>query len=245
MYAAEETGDPTEVRRSAKKKPRVARAGIAAFLRRLGRAFVLLLTGYFSLCVVFLILLNWTYPPTTGVQLQRRVESLFNDDDYAKRYSPKEPEEMSRHLRRAVVAAEDTRFFEHGGFDWEAIQQAYEEGGRRGGSTISQQLAKNLFLTTHRSYVRKALEVPLTFLTEIFLPKERILDIYLNVVEWGDGIYGAEAAAQAYFGKGALGVSRTEAAALASCLPNPRQRRPRVSSWYTQVILRRMAMLGY
>ncbi len=245
MYAAEETEDPKVARAGGIRKPGSRRFEIFAVLRRVGRASVILIASYFTLCTLFLILLNWTYPPTTGVQLQRRVESLFNDGDYTKRYLPKEPNEISRHLRRAVVAAEDTRFFEHGGFDWEAIQQAYEEGGRRGGSTISQQLAKNLFLTTHRSYVRKALEVPLTFLTEIFLPKERILDIYLNVVEWGDGIYGVEAAAQAYFGKGAASITRTEAAALASCLPNPRQRRPRVNGWYTQVILRRMAMLGY
>ncbi|NNE35199.1 MAG: monofunctional biosynthetic peptidoglycan transglycosylase [Rhodothermales bacterium] len=214
-------------------------------LRRLGRIIVVLLTSYFALCTLFLILLNWTYPLTSGVHIQRRVESLFSEGEYTKRYLPEAPEDISLHLRRAVVAAEDTRFFEHGGFDWEAIQEAYEEGGRRGGSTISQQLAKNLFLTTHRSYVRKALEVPLTFLTEIFLPKERILDIYLNVVEWGEGVYGAEAASRAYFGKSAAGLTRTEAAALASCLPNPRQRRPHLNGWYTRVILRRMAMLGY
>lgn len=204
--------------------------------------------GYFTLCSLLLVLYNWVYPPTTGVQIQRRVEALFADrqqNEYRKRYKPRSVPEISPHLLHAVVAAEDTRFFEHEGFDWEAIRQAYEEGGRRGGSTISQQLAKNLFLTTHRSYVRKAFEVPLTFLTELLLRKDRILEIYVNVVEWGDGVYGVEMAARSYFNVSAESLSRTQAAALASCLPDPRRRRPRTGSWYTNVILRRMDALGY
>ncbi len=245
MDTAAETGDRIHGPPPKDKQTGSGSGRISAVFRRAIRILVLIVAAYFSLCTLALILLNWTYPPTTGVQIQRRVESLFRKEDYTKHYAPQPPGNLSKHLGRAVVAAEDTRFFTHSGFDWEAIQQAYEEGGRRGGSTISQQLAKNLFLTTHRSYVRKGLEVPLTFLTEIFLPKERILDIYLNVVEWGDGIYGAEAAARIYFGKSAAAVTRPEAAALASCLPNPRQRRPRLHGWYTSVILRRMTMLGY
>ena len=209
------------------------------------RWLVVAVVGYFSLCTLLLVLYNWTYPAITGVQVQRRIESLFREQDYVKRYEPLPASLMSSHLRHAVVAAEDSRFYSHAGFDWEAIQDAFEGGARRGGSTISQQLAKNLFLTTHRSYVRKGIEVPLTLLTEIFLPKDRILDIYLNVAEWGDGIYGAEAASRKYFGKGSSRLTRSEAAALAACLPNPRVRRPRVGGWYTGVILRRMEQLGY
>lgn len=200
---------------------------------------------YLSFCTLLLILYNWTYPPITGVQLQRRVESLFREEEYVKLYEPVQATLISSHLGHAVVAAEDSRFYSHVGFDWEQIRQAFEGGSRRGASTITQQLAKNLFLTTHRSYLRKGLEVPLTFLTEIFLSKDRILDIYLNVVEWGDGVYGAEAASRKYFGKGSARLTRSEAAALAACLPNPRVRRPRVGGWYTGVILRRMDLLGY
>ncbi len=201
--------------------------------------------GFFLICTLLLISYNWVFPPTTGVHIQRRVQSLFVEGEYSKRYDPIPMENISRHLAHAVIAAEDTRFFEHGGFDWDAIEQAYEEGGRRGGSTISQQLAKNLFLTTHRSYLRKALEVPLTVLTELLLPKERILELYVNVVEWGPGVFGAESASRHYFNVEARQLTRSQSAALAACLPDPLRRRPRTGGWYTQIILRRMDAMGY
>jgi monofunctional biosynthetic peptidoglycan transglycosylase len=135
---------------------------------------------------------------------------------------------ISTHLKRAVVAAEDDRFVDHEGFDWEGIQRALEKNGRKGravagGSTISQQLAKNLFLSPSRSYLRKAQEAVITVMIEAIWSKRRILEVYLNVVEWGDGVFGAEAAAQRYFGLSAGRLGPAESARLAVMLPNPRK----------------------
>jgi monofunctional biosynthetic peptidoglycan transglycosylase len=134
---------------------------------------------------------------------------------------------MAPELKRAVIAAEDQKFLDHHGFDVEAMEKAYERNVhrgrvRRGGSTITQQLAKNLFLSPDRSYFRKAREAMITVVLETLLSKRRILEIYLNVVEWGNGIYGAEAASQHYFERPASDLSRAEAARLASMLPRPR-----------------------
>jgi monofunctional biosynthetic peptidoglycan transglycosylase len=154
-------------------------------------------------------------------------------------------EKISPNLQRAVLAGEDTNFMFHRGFDYEAIQKAFEQAQReaareakaegedddwlpslpefkRGGSTISQQLAKNLYLSSQRSWLRKGQEAVLTFMLERTLTKRRILEIYLNVIEWGDGIYGAEAASQRYFRKPASALSATEAAFLSAMIPNPR-----------------------
>ncbi|HWY73140.1 MAG TPA: monofunctional biosynthetic peptidoglycan transglycosylase [Burkholderiaceae bacterium] len=134
---------------------------------------------------------------------------------------------ISGNLKRAVVAAEDARFLEHEGVDWEAMQKAYEQNLRRGraahgGSTISQQLAKNLFLSAHRSYWRKAQELLITWMVEAVWNKRRILEVYLNVVEWGDGVFGAQAAARHYFGVDAASLSPEQAAQMAAMLPAPR-----------------------
>jgi len=133
--------------------------------------------------------------------------------------------EISRHMAQAVVASEDQKFLEHFGFDVEAIQEAMDgnKAGKRirGGSTISNQTAKNVFLWPGRNYVRKGLEAYFTFLIELFWPKERIMEVYLNVIEMGDGIYGVEAAAQKFYGKPASKLSRQEAAMIAAVLPNP------------------------
>ncbi|MDX1546884.1 MAG: monofunctional biosynthetic peptidoglycan transglycosylase [Rhodothermales bacterium] len=208
------------------------------------------LAAYFGVCALCLLLLNVVYPPTTGVQMQRRVESWIEGRAYEKHYAPVPRAALSKHLRHAVVAAEDGRFYEHGGIDWQAVEKAIEDNRRRGrawrgGSTITQQLVKNLFLTTHSNYVRKALEVPLTYLAELLLPKERILDLYLNVVEFDDGVFGAEAAAQRYFGTSAARLSRYQAAGLAAVLPAPRRRSPQQMGRYTNVIVRRMSQMGW
>jgi monofunctional glycosyltransferase len=142
---------------------------------------------------------------------------------------------VSRHLVHAVLAAEDQKFFGHEGVDWEAIEKAVEEDRRglrfgRGGSTITQQLAKNLFFTTDRSFVRKAREVIVARWLEEDLGKRRILELYLNVIEWGDGLYGAQAAAQRYYGKPASALDAAEAAGLAAMIPNPRRINPRVNA---------------
>lgn len=134
---------------------------------------------------------------------------------------------ISIHLKRAVVAAEDSRFLEHEGFDWEGIEKAVEKNLKKGrivagGSTISQQLAKNLFLSASRNPLRKAQEAVITVMIEQLWSKRRILEVYLNVIEWGNGIYGAEAAARRYYATSAAGLGPSQAAHLAAMIPNPR-----------------------
>jgi monofunctional biosynthetic peptidoglycan transglycosylase len=134
---------------------------------------------------------------------------------------------ISPNLKRAMIAAEDAKFVDHEGFDWDGIQLAMEKNQKKGrvvagGSTITQQLAKNLFLSPSRSYWRKAEEAVITVMLEAMLPKRRILEIYLNVIEWGSGIFGAEAAARQYFGESAAQLSTEQAARLAAMAPNPR-----------------------
>jgi len=216
----------------------VVRAGIAGTVG--------ILAVFYGTCVLALVAYTVVDPWTTGVQIQRRLTA---EDSYEKRYAPRPLSALDNDLPRAVVAAEDTRFFQHNGIDWAAIGEAIEENRdgdaqRRGGSTITQQLVKNLFLTTHSTYVRKALELPLTYLAESILSKRRILELYLNVIEWGPGIYGAEAAARYHYDQSAAHLTRYQAAALAACIPNPRVRRPMHMDWYTRIILRRMEQLG-
>jgi monofunctional glycosyltransferase len=158
-------------------------------------------------------------------------------------------ERISQHLKRAIIVAEDDKFIDHEGFDWEAIQKAFEQNlkqGRvvRGGSTISQQLAKNLFLSDSRTPWRKLQEAAITLMLEQTMDKRRILEIYLNVIEWGNGVFGAEAAARHYFGVSANQLSAEQAARLAAMVPNPRfYDRNRSSPWlarYSGIILSRM-----
>lgn len=156
---------------------------------------------------------------------------------------------ISVNLKRAIVAAEDARFLDHEGFDWEGIQKAYERNLKKGrivagGSTISQQLAKNLFLSGQRTWWRKAQEAVITGMIEAIMTKRRILEIYLNVIEWGNGVFGAEAAAQYHYGTTASNLSAEQAAQLAAMVPSPRRYRPGSETPYlqkrTEVILSRM-----
>ncbi|NYE61841.1 monofunctional biosynthetic peptidoglycan transglycosylase [Duganella sp. 1224] len=156
---------------------------------------------------------------------------------------------ISNNLKRAIIASEDANFSDHDGVDWEALQKAYEKNNKKhkvvsGGSTITQQLAKNLFLSGSRSYVRKGQELIITFMLETLMDKERIFEIYLNVVEFGTGTFGAEAAARHYYGVSAANLSAPQAARLAVLLPNPRYFDKHRDSNYlarrTAVILRRM-----
>lgn len=158
-------------------------------------------------------------------------------------------EKISSHLKRAILVAEDDRFVDHEGFDWEGIQKAMDKNQQKGkvvagGSTISQQLAKNLFLSGERSMLRKGEEALITLMMERMLGKERILEIYLNVIEWGDGVFGAEAAARHYFGVSAAQLSAEQAAKLAAMVPRPRfYDKNRNAPWLlkkTQIILARM-----
>jgi monofunctional biosynthetic peptidoglycan transglycosylase len=158
-------------------------------------------------------------------------------------------ERISGNLKRAIIASEDANFAGHEGVDWEALQRAYEKNTKKGhvvagGSTITQQLAKNLFLSGERSYLRKGQEVVIAYMLEYWMDKERIFEIYLNVVEWGNGVFGAEAAARHYYGISAASLSAGQAARLAVMLPNPRYFDTHRGSPYlarrTSVILRRM-----
>ena len=167
-------------------------------------------------------------PGSTSFMRQRLAELRKTDPKAELRQRWIAYEDISVHLKRAVVAAEDDRFLDHRGFDWEGIQRALERNAERGrlaagGSTISQQLAKNLFLSSSRSWLRKGQEAVLTLMIETTWEKRRILEVYLNVAEWGNGVFGAEAAARHYYGRPASSLGPAEAARLAVMLPNPRR----------------------
>lgn len=156
------------------------------------------------------------------------IEQKYAGEEIKWKYEWVDLEEISPKLQLAVICSEDQKYLEHYGFDWDAIQKAYEQNQKskkikRGGSTISQQTAKNLFLWDGRSYIRKGLEVWFTFLIETFWSKERIMEMYLNIIEMGKGIYGAEAASMYWFKKHAKNLTKDEAAAIAAILPNPKK----------------------
>ena len=188
--------------------------------------------------------------PETTAFMSARLEQIRNRDPGAVLRQAWIPyARLSPHLKRAIVVAEDARFVDHEGFDWEAIEKAREKNRRKGrivagGSTISQQLAKNLFLSAERTPWRKGQEALITVMIEHLMDKRRILEIYLNVIEWGDGVFGAEAAARHYFGRHASDLGPEEAARLAAMVPNPRYYdRHRNTAWLarkTQMILARM-----
>ena len=181
--------------------------------------------------------------------MQRRFEAWMDSKPYQKHYLFVPLSQISPELQHAVVAAEDARFYQHNGFDWEQIQIAAQEdmeGGRtRGASTLTQQLVKNLFFGTSRSILRKVAEATLVPVAEFVLGKQRILELYLNVVEWGPGIYGAEMASRAYYGTSARNIGREEAARLAAILPGPLRRRPERMNRYSAIILNRMRQMGW
>jgi monofunctional biosynthetic peptidoglycan transglycosylase len=173
-------------------------------------------------------------PHETSFMAQRIDEAKIRNRPLQLRYRFVPYERISPHLKHALIAAEDARFIEHHGFDWDGIARAAERNRKKGhivggGSTITQQLAKNLFLTPERSYWRKGEEMMITALLEAMLTKRRILELYLNVIEWGNGVFGAEAAAQHYFGVAASQLTAEEAARLAAMTPSPRlfERNPR------------------
>lgn len=177
------------------------------------------------------------------------MQAWIGHTPYQKRYKFIPLRQISPDLQHAVIAAEDARFYQHHGFDWHQIEIAAEdslEGGRtRGASTITQQLVKNLFFGTNRSVLRKGVEFTFVPVAEIVLGKQRILELYLNVVEWGPGIYGAESACRYYDGTAARNIARQPAAQLAAILPAPLKRRPERMNHYSAVILRRMLQMGW
>jgi monofunctional glycosyltransferase len=211
---------------------------------------VALILGLYFLCGVGIVLLRWINPWTTMVQIQRRVEALHQQRAYRKHYEFIPLARISQNLQHAVVAAEDGRFRKHHGFDWIEMQKVVEDDVKhhrlgRGGSTITQQLVKNLFLTTERSIIRKGAEFALVPLAEAFLTKDRILELYLNVIEWGPGIYGAETASEHYYHVHASKLSREQAARLAAIIPAPLSRKPERMNEYSAEILERMEKTGW
>lgn len=177
------------------------------------------------LSIVSVIVYRWVPVPLTPLMLIRDVEQIGNGKGMVMEHDWVPLEEISPKLQLAVVCSEDQNYLKHFGVDWGAIQKAMKENEKgkriRGGSTITQQTAKNVFLWQGRSYLRKGLELWFTLLIEIFWSKERIMEVYLNSIEMGNGIYGAEAAAQHWFHKSAKKLSKDEAAAIAAILPNP------------------------
>jgi len=191
-------------------------------------AALLVLIGLQAWFYAQILYLN-AFDPASTAFMERRLQALRAKNPKAALRRQWVPyERISVHLKRAVVAAEDAKFLEHEGFDWDAIQKAMARNEQRGtvvagASTISQQLAKNLFLSGERSYVRKAQEAVITWMLERTMSKRRILELYLNIAEWGDGVFGAEAAARHHFNVSAAGLTAAQAAWLASVLPSPRR----------------------
>ena len=219
------------------------------FLQSFVRWLVIGVVLLWSLAALILLATRWIDPPSTAVHIQRHLQAWIHNTPYHERYKFIPLGQISRDLQHAVVAAEDARFYQHHGFDWHEVQIAAEddlEGNRtRGGSTITQQLVKNLFFGTGRSILRKGAEFTLVPVAELVLGKRRILEIYLNVVEWGPGIYGAESACHYYDGTAARNVGREQAARLAAILPAPLKRRPERMNNYSVLILERMRQMGW
>jgi monofunctional biosynthetic peptidoglycan transglycosylase len=211
---------------------------------------VLLYAGLHVAWAAAFVALRFVNPFTTGVQIQRRLEALLSGAQYQKRSTWTPLHRISPQLQHAVIAAEDGNFYRHYGIDWAELQLVIEESREngeppRGASTITQQLVKNLFFTTHRNPVRKALEYTLAPMATLLLGRQRILELYLNVAEWGPGVWGAEAAARHHYGISAARLTREQAARLAACLPSPRRRTPARMDTYSAIIQDRMALLGW
>lgn len=185
---------------------------------------------FFVSTILMVIVYRFVPIPLTPLMISRSIEQVQNDKEIKCKKDWVPIEKISKNLQKAVISSEDQNFMTHNGFDFEAIEKAYKYNKNksanrpaRGASTISQQTAKNVFLWQGRTYIRKGLEVYFTVLIEIFWSKERILEVYLNVIEMGDGIYGAEAAAQEYFNVSAAELNKQQAASIAAILPNPRK----------------------
>src|SRR5271163_1968935 len=219
------------------------------FLRSLVRWLAIGLVLLWSLGALILLAARWIDPPTTAVHMQRHLQAWIHNKPYRERYEFVPLSQISPDLQHAVIAAEDAHFYQHHGFDWHEIEIAAKEdleGERtRGASTITQQLVKNLFFGTGQSILRKGAEATLVPVAELVLGKQRILEIYLNVVEWGPGIYGAESACRYYDDVEARNIGRQQAARLAAILPAPLKRRPERMNNYSATILKRMGQMGW
>ena len=232
---------------SGRRRPR------RGFWYRVGRALGLTLLGALLLLAAMVLALRWIAPPTSAFMLAAQLQALLaGERDYHSEYHWVALEQISPQAAIAVIAAEDQQFPFHAGFDFKSIREAvraHEHGHKlRGASTITQQVAKNLFLWSGHSFVRKGLEAMITVMIEIIWPKERILEVYLNIVEFGRGVYGVEAAARHFFHQNAQRLTRSQAALLAVVLPNPRRLHVDAPSSYVLAqrdwTLKQMADLG-
>ena len=215
-----------------------------SYFGRIWLLFLKIVLIFLFVSVGSVILLRWVNPRYTPLMIIRLFDQKVNNKKLKLQYHWVDIEDISPSMPRAVIAGEDGYFLFHNGFDWDAIARArkYNETHKikRGASTISQQTAKNVFLWPDRSWIRKGLETYFTFLIELFWSKERIMEVYLNVIEYGDGIYGVDKAAQEYFKKPAKNLTMEEAATLAGSLPNPRKWNAKLSP---PVLLRRKAII--
>lgn len=195
-------------------------------LKRLGTLIGRILLWFVLVSIVWVLAYRFINPPITLLMIMRNIERKSDGKTFKTEKNWVNFKEMSDNMKRAAIAGEDQKFIHHWGFDVTAISRAYKANKAdstkmKGGSTISQQTAKNVFLWPGRSWIRKGFEAYFTVLIEVLWSKERILEVYLNVIEMGDGIYGAEAAAQSYYGKSCRDLTRSEAAMIAACFPNP------------------------
>ena len=210
----------------------------------------LFIVALHAVWAVALLGLRFIDPPTTGVQIQRRVESFFTSGPYKKRQTFVPLWRISPQLQHAVIAAEDGNFYRNYGIDWGQVYQVIEDSAdagevTRGASTITQQLVKNLFFTTHANPFRKAFEFTLAPMATLILGRSRVLELYLNVIEWGPGVFGIEAAAEYHYHTSAAMLNREQSARLAAILPSPRRRKPERMSQYSAIIQDRMRVLGW
>jgi monofunctional biosynthetic peptidoglycan transglycosylase len=210
----------------------------------------LVLAGLYLFWISALIGLRYIDPPTTGVQIQRWVEAKLSHKPYRKRYVFVPLKRISPNLQHAVIASEDGQFYHNHGIEWGQVEKVLKESSEtgkisRGASTITQQLVKNLFFTTHRNPVRKLFEYTLTPLADRILGKQRILELYLNVIEWGPGVWGAEAASEYHYHMKAIQLDRDQSARLASVLPSPRRWKPAQMNDFSTSVLDRMQQLGW
>ena len=209
-----------------------------------------LVVGFYALCGAALLGLKWIDPPITMVQIQRRVQAAIHRRPYRKRYVFVPLSRISKDLQHAMIASEDERFYQHHGIDWTELHKVVDrdlDRGKlgRGASTITQQLVKNLFLTTSRSVLRKAVEFTITPAADLILGKQRVLELYLNAIEWGPGIYGEEAAASCYYSIPAARLGREESARLAAIIPSPLTRKPARMEQLSADILEKMRNMGW
>ncbi|MCX6172915.1 MAG: monofunctional biosynthetic peptidoglycan transglycosylase [Flavobacterium sp.] len=206
--------------------------------RKITRLIWKIMLWFFGLSILSVIIFKWVPIPFTPLMVIRIIEFKSDNQDAIYSHDWVPLEEISTNLQKAVIASEDGNFLKHNGFDFEAMQKAFKNNQKgkklKGGSTISQQTAKNIFLWQGRSYIRKGLEAYFTVLIELIWGKERIMEVYLNSIEMGNGVYGAEAATQYWYRKSAASLTKREAAGIAAILPNPRKYKATNSSSYIE-----------